>query len=184
MSGGIAQSDELQRGQPAARRAAPQRRRHDADADGRVSTVAPGSNEVAGVEGQFQFYQNLALNTYIAKSWTTGLHGDDLSYRGQINYNADRYGLQIDRLVVEDNFNPGGRLPASRELPAQLRIRALQPATGQQSRRSGSTATRSGFEYTTDNHNRLESRELQGTFRIEQQNSDLWVVDVTHATTS
>ena len=33
-----------------------------------------------------------------------------------------------------------------------------------------------GFEYTTDNHNRLESRELQGTFRIEQQNSDLWVL--------
>ena len=38
-----------------------------------VSTVAPGSNEVAGVEGQFQFFRTSALNTYIAKSWTTGL---------------------------------------------------------------------------------------------------------------
>ena len=37
-----------------------------------VSTIAPGSNEVAGVEGQFQFYQNLALNSYVAKSWTSG----------------------------------------------------------------------------------------------------------------
>ncbi len=32
------------------------------------------------------------------------------------------------------------------------------------------------IEYTTDNANRLESRDLHGTFRIERQSSDLWSV--------
>ena len=138
-----------------------------------VSTVTPGSNEVAGVEGQFQFYQNLALNTYIAKSWTTGLHGDDLSYRGQINYNADRYGLQIDRLVVEDNFNPEVGFLRRENFRRNYGFARFSPRPAN-SRVVRKYSYETGFEYTTDNNNRLESRELQGTFRIEQQNSDLW----------
>jgi len=138
-----------------------------------VSTVGPGSNEVAGAEGQFQFYQNLALNTYIAKSWTPGLHGDDLSYRGQINYNADRYGLQIDRLVVEDNFNPEVGFLRRENFRRNYGFARFSPRPGN-SRVVRKYSYETGFEYTTDNNNRLESREWQGTFRIEQQNSDLW----------
>lgn len=140
-----------------------------------LSTIAPGSNEVAGVEGQFQFYQNLALNTYVAKSWTSGMHGDDLSYRGQVNYNADRYGLQIDRLVVEDNFNPEVGFLRRDNFRRNYAFARFSPRP-QSSRLVRKYSYESGFEYTTDNHNRLESRELQGTFRIEQQNSDLWVL--------
>ena len=33
-------------------------------------------------------------------------HGDDLSYRGFFDYNADRFGFQAERLVVEPNFLP------------------------------------------------------------------------------
>jgi len=29
-----------------------------------------------------------------------------VSYRGQVDYNGDRYGLQLDWLVVGDDFNP------------------------------------------------------------------------------
>ena len=140
-----------------------------------LSTIAPGSNEVAGVEGQFQFYQNLALNTYVAKSWTSGMHGDDLSYRGQVNYNADRYGLQIDRLVVEDNFNPEVGFLRRDNFRRNYAFARFSPRP-ENSRLVRKYSYESGFEYTTDNHNRLESRELQGTFRIEQQNSDLWVL--------
>jgi len=139
------------------------------------SAIAPGSNEVAGVEGQFQFFQNLALSTYIAKSWTSGRHGNDLSYRGQINYNADRYGLQIDRLVVDENFNPEVGFLRRENFRRNYGFARFSPRpTGNRIIRKYSYET--GFEYTTDNHNRLESRELQGTFRIEQQNSDLWVL--------
>jgi hypothetical protein len=139
------------------------------------STIAAGSNEVAGVEGQFQFYQNLAFNTYIAKSWTSGLRGDDLSYRGQINYNADRYGLQIDRLVVEDNFNPEVGFLRRDNFRRNYALARFSPRP-QKSRLIRKYSYESGLEYTTDNQNRLESRELQGTFRIEQQSSDLWVL--------
>ena len=36
----------------------------------------------------------------------TGVNGDDTSYRAQLDYAGDRYGLQLERLVVGDNFNP------------------------------------------------------------------------------
>ena len=32
--------------------------------------------------------------------------GGDLSYRGQFNYAGDRYGLVLERLVIEEGFNP------------------------------------------------------------------------------
>src|SRR6185436_14171692 len=71
-----------------------------------VSTVAPGSNELAGVDGNFSFFQNVYFNGFAAASKTEGREGDNLSYRAQFNYAADRYGLQLDRLVVPQNFNP------------------------------------------------------------------------------
>jgi hypothetical protein len=140
-----------------------------------VSTLAEGSNEVAGVEGQFQFYQNLAINTYVAKSWTPGLNGNDLSYRGQVNYNADRYGLQIDRLVVEDNFNPEIGFLRRDDFRRNFAAARFSPRPAN-SRVIRKYSYESSLEYTTDNQDRLETRELQGTFRIEQQNSDLWAL--------
>ena len=40
------------------------------------------------------------------RTQTEGRTGDDLSYRGLFDYNADRYGVQVERLVVEPNFLP------------------------------------------------------------------------------
>ena len=34
------------------------------------------------------------------------LRGNDLSYRGRFEYAGDRYGVQVDHLLVEDNFLP------------------------------------------------------------------------------
>ena len=71
-----------------------------------VSTVAPGANDVVGLDGNFVFYQNVYLSGYLARSMTKGRRGEDVSYRTQFNYTHDRYGLELDRNVVERNFNP------------------------------------------------------------------------------
>src|SRR5438093_7803945 len=65
-----------------------------------------GSNEGFGVDSTFSFYQNVRFDAYLAKTKTEGRNGDDLSYRTFFDYNADRFGFQADRLVVEPNFLP------------------------------------------------------------------------------
>jgi hypothetical protein len=65
-----------------------------------------GSNAVFGVDANFSFFQNLNIKGYYAHSDTTGLVGDDASYLGRIDYGSDLWGFDIERLVVEENFNP------------------------------------------------------------------------------
>ena len=71
-----------------------------------VALSGEGSNQLYGVDGTFAFYDNLNLNTYLARTETPGLDGDDSSYRGQLDYSSDRYGVQVERLVVDEHFNP------------------------------------------------------------------------------
>ena len=138
------------------------------------SVVADGSNQVAGVDGQFQFFQNLGVNAYLARSWTPDRRGNDLSYRGQFLYAGDRYGLQADRLVVEEHFNPEVGFLRRDNFRRNFASARFSP------RLSGGGIRKLSYEgsmeYTTDNGNRLESRDLQGTFRVERQSSDVWSV--------
>ena len=61
-----------------------------------------------GVDGTFAFFENLNVITYLARTRVPGPdhRGRDLSYQGTVDYAADRYGLKLDHLVVEDNFLP------------------------------------------------------------------------------
>ena len=73
-----------------------------------VSRVAPGSSQAYGVDGTFAFFENLSLITYLARTRVPGPdhRGKDMSYQGAFEYAADRYGLKVDHLLVEDNFLP------------------------------------------------------------------------------
>ena len=73
-----------------------------------VSRVAPGSSQAYGVDGTFAFFENLSLITYLARTKVPGPdhRGKDMSYQGAFEYAADRYGLKVDHLLVEDNFLP------------------------------------------------------------------------------
>ena len=71
-----------------------------------VSLMGPGSSQAYGVDGTFSFYDNLNVVTYFAKTQTPGAAGRDTSYQGRFDYGADRYGLTVDHIVVEDNFIP------------------------------------------------------------------------------
>ena len=70
------------------------------------STVADGSNQLYGIDGQFNFLDDFEISTYAAKTDTPGLSGDDKSYMGNFSYDGDRYGFGSGYVVVEDNFNP------------------------------------------------------------------------------
>ena len=143
------------------------------------STVAPGSNQAYGVDATFSFFDNLNFLSYYAKTETEGLTGTDESYRGRFNYDGDLWGFQVDHLLVGEDFNPelgfvqrkgfrqtflSGRYstrPASiesiRSVTLEARLNYLENAEA-------------GF---------VETRERQGNFQIEFDNSDSFSADLT-----
>ena len=140
-----------------------------------VSTVSTGSNDAFGVDGTFAFFDHLRIETYLARTRTSGLSGDDASYRARLNYNGDRYGIIVDRHVVGDNFNPEvGFLPRDdfranfallRFSPRPQAIAAVRQLTFQAS-----------YNYLTDGTGRLETEVAQGFFGTGFENGDFFGV--------
>jgi hypothetical protein len=71
----------------------------------RSQTLA-GSNQAYGVDGTFAFFSNLSFATYFAQTRSEGVSRSRSSYRTQMEYAGDRYGVQLERLTVDPNFNP------------------------------------------------------------------------------
>jgi hypothetical protein len=71
-----------------------------------VSLVGEGASHAYGADANFSFFENVHLNGYVAKTSTPGITARDLSYQARLNYAADRWGLEVDHLLVEDDFVP------------------------------------------------------------------------------
>jgi TolB-like protein len=70
------------------------------------SLLGDGASQAYGMDGTFAFYDNIQLLGYYAKTDTPGTAGENTSYQAKFDYPADRYGLQVDHLLVENNFVP------------------------------------------------------------------------------
>ena len=138
-----------------------------------------GTNQVYGVDGTFAFYTNLAINTYWAKTETTGRSGDDSSYRAQLDYSGDRYGLQLERLVVGANFVPAigfVRRSDMHKSYGQVRF-SPRPRAIKSIRRVSTTAW---WTYVENGRGRLETRTADGELAVEFQNGDRFSVGGTN----
>ena len=145
-----------------------------------VAENGVGSSQTYGVDGTFAFFTNLSIDTYWARTQTSGLAGDDVSYRGQLDYNGDRYGAQLEHLLVGDNFNPEVgflRRDDMRKSSAQFRFspRPAQPSVVRKYSWVGLGT------YIEDTRGRVETREARGEFGIEFQSSDRISVSYTGA---
>jgi hypothetical protein len=135
-----------------------------------------GDNLAYGVDGTFAFFTDLTIQTYWARTKTTGLEEQDTSYRAQFDYAGDRYGVQLERLVVGDHFNPGigfVRRDDMRRSSGRLRF-SPRPRANTIVRRyffMGALA------YAEDGTGRLETRDRDGEFAIEFQNGDRFRVN-------
>jgi TolB-like protein len=141
-----------------------------------VAVSGDGSNQTYGADATFAFYDNVALNTYIARTDTPGRDGDDTSYRGQFDYNADRYGLQVERLAVEEDFNPEVGFLRRTDFQRSFASARFSP------RPAGITAVRKlrwegSFDYITNGAGRVETRIASGAFGAELANSDQFLVE-------
>ncbi len=131
------------------------------------------SNQTWGVDGVFSFFQNVNLNTYIAGTRTPELRrGDAGSYRAQLEYNPDRYGVTLERMVVGEHFNPETgyvRRPNIERSLADLRF-SPRPKASKIVRKYDYSVSYDQYARATDRL--LETQLSDATFGIEFQSSD------------
>jgi len=143
-----------------------------------VGQSGSGTNGVYGFDSTFGLFDNLNVNAYWARSQTDSRRGKDTSFRGQIDYQGDRYGAQLEQLEVGDNFNPEVGFVRRRDMrrssglfrfsPRPTRIASVRRFFSQGS-----------IDYVTNGAGHLETRESNGEFAIEFQNSDRLSVSLT-----
>jgi Domain of unknown function (DUF5916) len=140
----------------------------------------PGANAVFGLDGTFQFFDNLAINTYWAATRTEGLEGDDMSFRAQLDYAGDRYGAQVEALSIGDNFNPEVGFLRRDDIDkrfVQLRF-SPRPRNARVVRKLSWIGA---WNYIEDGAGRVATRTTDGEFAIELQNSDRFSLGVNDA---
>ncbi len=148
--------------------------------DRSIGQGGTGRNTAYGVDGTFAFFDNVAINTYWARTRTAGAPTeDDTSYRLQFQYAGDRYGLQIERLLIGKQFAPEigfVRRDDMRRSFGEVRF-SPRPADSGLVRRYSWTGS---VDYVEDEAgHRLETRDVEGEFAIEFENTDRFAVTYT-----
>ena len=143
-----------------------------------VSLDGDGANQAIGVDATFSFFDSVNLLGYYARTWTGGITGRDTSYQARFDYGADRYGFELDHLLVEDNFLPEigfVRRDNFRRTSVSGRF-SPRPATVDAVRQF---VLEGSFDYfLTADTGDLETRQVQVAFQTEFENSDQFGVRV------
>jgi hypothetical protein len=137
-----------------------------------------GANEAYGLDTVLSFYQNVRFDGYVARTATEGRAGRDLSYRGFFDYNADRYGVQVERLVVEPNFLPELGFLRRTDMEKSFGLLRFSPRPRGVPHLRRVTAQAS-VNYITNVGTRLDTRELNGQLSTEFTNSDIATIAYT-----
>jgi uncharacterized protein DUF5916 len=141
------------------------------------SITGRGSNQAYGLDGTFAFFSNLTFATYFAKTRTEGVDRQDTSYRAQMEYAGDRYGLQLERLTVDPNFNPEVGFLRRSDMRKSYALARFSPRP-----KANKTIRKyygiGQFTYIEDAAGRLTTRVTDGEFDIDFQNSDRFILGV------
>ncbi len=152
-------------------------------AQGVVAGALQDASYSAGVDATMLFYKSINFTTYYAMTSTPGVNGRNItgsSYRGRFDYNADRYGANVEHMLIDREFRPEVgyvRRTDIRRSFAQLRF-SPRPRNSARIRKYTYQAS---VDYVTDAAAiALQSRELAGVFRIDFQSSDQFSVESSH----
>ena len=140
-----------------------------------VGATGTGSNQTYGVDGILALSDTFAVNAYWARTDTTSVSGQNQSYRGQLDYNSDRYGVQLERLSIDDNFNPEigfVRRDDMRKNFGEFRF-SPRPRNIRGVRKVFFTTS---LNRVNNSKGRLETRTWDGEFTVDFQNSDRFVL--------
>ena len=62
-------------------------------------------NRSGGIDAKFVLFHNLNLRGYYAKTWTSGLHGDNTALGGRLTYANNWFNIYAGHGLTEKNFN-------------------------------------------------------------------------------
>ena len=143
-----------------------------------VGAVTPASTMTWGADGSFAFGSDLSASTYWSEAESGGATTSRRSYRGFVDYNADRYGAQFDHLAVGRHFNPEVGFVRRRDMRKNFGMFRFSPRP-KQNKRVRKYQVQGSFS-NTDNYTtrRLESRMVTGKFEVQYQNQDLFFAEV------
>ena len=133
-----------------------------------------GINHVLGVDMNLSFFQDLRINGYYAFTRTNNISSsENESYNAKFDYAGDKYGVQVNHLTVEKDFNPEiGFLRRNdfrrnfaelRYSPRPKRIKAIRKIRLETS-----------FEHITNNRGKLETRQIELSHAIEFESGNRW----------
>ncbi len=148
-------------------------------ADRSNSLDADGANRTYGGDASLVFFEDMSLVGYYARTETPGMQDENDSYLARFAYDADRWGLGLDHLLVGAHFNPEmgflrradfrQSLASGRFSPRPASLEAVRKFTFQ-GNLSYITNARTGI---------VETRDRQLDFRTELENSDLFTATFT-----
>lgn len=139
-------------------------------------TAGADSNRTFGADVNLAFFRNLNMNgsyltsrTPLSRGGTTP--GDNSSYRGNLEFVGDRYGLTLEHLYVGDGFKPELGFLRREAFRRNFLVARFSPRP-----KSIEWIRKVGWEFTadriTDPRGRLETRKVLGQFRVDFENSD------------
>ena len=143
------------------------------------SVPGSGSNQVYGADATLSLFENVRVTSYYARSATPGLTGDAESYRGEFQYDADRYGFSIQHLKVGDAFNPGVGFKRRNDFRKTFVTARFSPRVTSIPGVRQLTWETAGNQYTGGG-NDVESTRRRGTFRMDFDSSDQLRLDYYH----
>src|SRR5262249_49300479 len=65
---------------------------------------ASSRNEVGGVDANFRFIKALSVNTFLTRSFTPGVSGDEMAGKGSVTWNDNTLHTQYSFLSIGDSF--------------------------------------------------------------------------------
>ena len=135
------------------------------------AAIGTGRSQTYGVDANFNLRNFVTINTYAARTDTPALRGDDTSYRVQASLNRDRYGVEFDRLAVGDNFNPEAGF-IQRDDFRRTSVQARFSPRPKNNRVVRKYYYQTSVDRFVDSAGDIQSRNYQGYFSIELQNTD------------
>jgi hypothetical protein len=130
-----------------------------------------GSNQAYGIDGTFGLTQDITVGTYWARTSSTGLDGNDQSWQGRFDYNADRYGAKVEVLDVDRNFRPDVGFLRRTDFHRTFGELRFSPRPGNVRGVRKFTWTAAG-DYVTNGAGQVDSRFVRAVFLTEFHSSD------------
>ena len=129
-----------------------------------------GENLVYGLDTDLNLAQDLRVNAFWARSETPGLGSEDQAYRTRFNFASDRYGVQLERMVVEEDFSPEIGFLSRENFERSFAQVRFSPRPGFWAIRKVSFL--GSFDYITDTAGTLETRIEKASVLLDYENSD------------